>query len=162
MVKKCAHCGKPIPNRWGIFCSGKCSDKSNISAIQKRKKDSEEMIKNMLEKYKVVSKSDFSRRDLKTTQHKRIFCYAVTKILDNSSVLVGRALGLDHTTVLHHISKITEDEIGKAKSFIEYGDLDTEVKDEEEDEITEFEKNIIRLGFSYKTGINHALVSSPA
>ena len=149
----CLNCGKELYNKFGIFCSKKCWAESNIQAISFRINNEEETIKEMFEKFKIISQCDFTRRDKTSTSHKRIFYYVLIKLLNISSMSIERTLFIDHTTALHHVKKITEDEIKQAISFIENNTLDIP----EESKETEFEKNIKRLGFSYSTGINHAL-----
>lgn len=149
----CVNCGKELYSKFGIFCSKSCCMESSIQAISFRINSEEETIKKMFKKFKLVSQSDFTRRDKVNTSNKRIFYYALIKLLNVSSMSIERTLLIDHTTALHHVKKITEDEIKKAISFVENGTLDVL----EEPKETEFEMNIKRLGFSYKTGINHAI-----
>ena len=149
----CINCGKMLMSKFGIFCSKKCCMESNINAINYRINGEEEKIKEMFNKFKIVSQCDFTRRDKTSTSHKRIFYYVLIKLLNISSMSIERTLFIDHTTALHHVKKITEDEIKQAISFIENNTLDIP----EEPKETEFERNIKRLGFSYRTGINHAL-----
>ena len=150
MVKKryCLNCGKELYSKFGIFCSRKCCMESSIQAISFRINSEEETIKKMFNKFKIVSQCDFTRRGKTNTSHKRIFYYALTKLLNVSSMSIERTLFVDHTTVLHHVKKITDTEIKQANSFVENGTLDIP---EEEPKETEFDINIKKLGFSYKT-----------
>lgn len=153
--KFCIHCGKQVKRKRSIYCSKKCYIEHNVQKYRCRMGKEEETVKEVFKRFKAISQCDFSRRDGESTSFKRIFYYALVEILKITTMSIERAMSFDHSTVVHHIRHTTEEEKLKAKSFVERNTLEITI---EEKPISEFERNIKRLGFSYKTGLNHAIM----
>ncbi|ANS04609.1 hypothetical protein [uncultured Mediterranean phage] len=58
------------------------------------------------EHYEIEIKELFNeRRDKNLVSARRDFCHLATKHTEHSKVIIGRAMGKDHTTVIHHLGK---------------------------------------------------------
>ena len=57
--------------------------------------------------YYEIQSSEFynGRRDSNLVNARRDFCHLATKHTKHSRIVIGRAMGKDHTTVIHHLSK---------------------------------------------------------
>ena len=57
--------------------------------------------------YYEIQSSEFynGRRDSNLVNARRDFCHLATKHTKHSRIVIGRAMGKDHTTVIHHLKK---------------------------------------------------------
>lgn len=118
-MKTCKYCGVSYEKGYGSFCSKKCymMNYNEKGAFRKEEWDNNVKVgKDILSKLeKVMLVSNKGR--INNSSLKRVFSYVCCKIQNISTTVAGKALGVEHTTILHHLRKITDDEIEKAKIF---------------------------------------------
>lgn len=146
-MKICKQCGKHFTGTRS-FCSETCSRKYYSTGGDPFRK--KEFLLKVDECKKILESMEFNlntshKGRIKNSSLKRMFCYICFKLKKYSSVVTGTALEIDHTTVFHHIKKITKDEIELAKIL-------ASSEDYEAPEIKPKQNIYERTGFRYDNG----------
>lgn len=144
MIMRCVICGKILNTKRRKYCSDNCRYHRRF---EREFNSSYNECENILNRIKKQAHVDFLSRNAKNTYYKRIYCYICKEILNCSSIIVGKVIGIDHSTVLHHIKKCDEKMIKVAENFYRTGKF-VNVK-----VVTEFEKNIRKYNFSYASTV---------
>ena len=144
-IIRCVICGRILNQKRKKYCSDECryhkrfEYKFNLGY---------EKCKIILDKIKKQAHVDFSGRNAESAYYKRIYCYICKEILNCSSAIVGKVIGIDHSTVIHHVRNCDEKIINIAKNFYSTGKF---VENKDVKVITEFEQNIRKYNFSYSS-----------
>ena len=146
-MKICKQCGKTFTGSRS-FCSETCIRKYySTGGVPFRKKEfllKVDECKKILNSMELKLNTSHKGR-IKNAPLKRMFCYICVKIKKYSSVVAGTALEVDHTTVLHHVKKITKDEIELAEKLVTGEDCEVP-------ETTPKPNIYERTGFRYDNG----------
>lgn len=148
-MKICKQCGKTFMGPRS-FCSESCARKYYYTGGEPFRK--KEVLQKVDECKKILKSMEYRlntshKGRIKNSSLKRMFCYICTKIKKYSSTITGTALEVDHTTVFHHVKRITKDEIELAKILADCKDNEVvEIKEEKKPNIYE------EKGFRYDGG----------
>jgi len=120
MVKHCIICGKELTGCQQKYCSFKCAHKSfrigkSVTYINCDKKI-ERLYDLFKRKFYIV---DDTRYSPSVCWKIRTFCYLSISILGFSLSGTARAIKKDHTTVLHHLKGVKEEEKNIAYDFLD-------------------------------------------
>ena len=123
---KCRQCGVSFGRSvgFGSFCCKKCANKwYQANRHQpfkiKRKKDHLEECRKIRRELEKAACQSIKGNFIFNRSLKRIFCYVCVKLKGYTTTEAGAAMGVDHTTVIYHLRKVTDEEIEKANLFYE-------------------------------------------